>query len=53
MDYYPIQMRVEILLVTSCYRNHLDGPFGSYVDFTYLKTHTLNVWAISHIVYMY
>ena len=31
---------VEILLVTSCYRNrdklHPDGPLGSYADFTYL-----------------
>ena len=39
MDYPPIQGRVEILLVTSCYRNldklQPDGPLGSYADFIF------------------
>jgi len=38
MDLHPIQGGVEILLVTSCYRNRdklrPDGPLGSYADFT-------------------
>ena len=40
MDWHPIQGGVEILLVASCYRNwdkfQLDGPLGSYSDFTHL-----------------
>ena len=40
MDWYPIQGRVEILLVTPCYRNGdmlwPDGPLGSYANFTHL-----------------
>ena len=39
MDKHPIQGGVEILLVTSCYRNRdkfwPDGPLGSYADFTF------------------
>ena len=39
MDYHPIQGRVEILLVASCYGNRdklrPDGPLGSYADFTF------------------
>ena len=35
---HPIQMVIEILLVTSCHRNRdkrqTDGPLGSYADFT-------------------
>ena len=42
MDYYPIQGVVEILLVTSCYRNRDKrrpaGPFGSNADFTSTST---------------
>jgi len=38
MDQHPIQGGVEILLVTSCYRNWdklwPDGPLGSHADFT-------------------
>ena len=38
MDYHPIQGGVEILLVTSCYRNldklRPDGPLGLYADLT-------------------
>ena len=38
MDWHPIQWGVEILLVTSCYRNWDkllgDVPLGSYTDFT-------------------
>ena len=37
MDYHPIQGGVELLLVTSCYRNRdklrPDGPLGSYADY--------------------
>ena len=40
MDYHPIWGGVEILLVTSCYRNQdkvwSDGPPGSYADSSYL-----------------
>ena len=40
MDWHPIQGGLEILLVTSCYRNpdmlQPNGPLGSYADFTYL-----------------
>ena len=40
MDQHPVQGGVEILSVTSCYRNRdklrPDGPLGSYADFTYL-----------------
>ena len=42
MDKHPIQGGVEILLVTSCYRNwdklHVwpDEPLRSYADLTYL-----------------
>ena len=39
MDKHPIQGRVEILLVSSRYRNRdklrPDGPLGSYADFTF------------------
>ena len=42
MDWHPIQGGVEILLVTSCYRNRdklwPDGPLDSYVDFTFTFT---------------
>ena len=38
MDYHPIQGGVEILLVTSCYRNwdkfQSDRPLGTNADFT-------------------
>ena len=38
MDEHPIQGGVEIFVVASCYRNlnklRLDGPLGSYADFT-------------------
>ena len=44
MDSHPIQGGVEILPVTSCYRNRdklrPDGPLGSYADFT--PGHTTN-----------
>ena len=39
MDQHPIQGRVEILLVASCYKTRdklwPDGPPGSYADFTF------------------
>jgi len=40
MDWHPIQGGVEILLVSSCYRNRdkfrPDEPLGSYAVFTYI-----------------
>ena len=40
MDWHPIQGRVEIFLVASCYGNRdklrPDGLLGSYADFTFL-----------------
>ena len=40
MDWHPIQMGVEILLVASCYRNRdklrPDDPLGSSTDYTYI-----------------
>ena len=42
MDYHPIQRGVEILPVTSCYRNQdklwPGGPLGSYADFSFYLT---------------
>ena len=39
MDLHPIQERVEMLLVASCYRNRdnlrSDGPHASYNDLIY------------------
>jgi len=39
MDLHPIQGGVEMLLVTSCYRNRdkfwLNGSFGSNADLTF------------------
>ena len=39
MDLQPIQGRIEIPLVASCYRNRdkfwPGGPLGSYADFTF------------------
>ena len=39
MDYHPIQVEAEILLVASCYRNWnkcwRNGPLGTYADFTF------------------
>jgi len=49
MDKYPIQGKVKILLVASCYRNRdklrTDGPHGSYVAFTKARndSYLLNV----------
>ena len=41
MDYHPVQGRVEIFLVASCYRSRdkhrPDGPLGPYADFFYVK----------------
>ena len=41
IDWHPIQGEVEILLVTSCYRNRykllFDGSLGPHADFTYRK----------------
>ena len=38
-DWHPIQGRVEIFLVASCYENpdklRPGGPLGSYADFTF------------------
>ena len=43
MDWHPIQVGVEILLATSCYRNwdkfQPDGPLGSYADCTFFLPH--------------
>ena len=40
MDSHPTPRVVEIVLVTSCYRNRdklwPDGPLGSYADFTFM-----------------
>ena len=39
MDKHPIQRRIEMLLVASCYRNQdklqPDGPLSLYADFTF------------------
>ena len=46
LDWHPIEQGVEILLVTSCYRNWdklcPDGPLGSYADFTNLHVYILS-----------
>ena len=49
IDYHPIQLGVEILLLTSCYRNRgklqPDRPLGLYADLTVtgsLKTSILS-----------
>jgi len=46
MDKHPIQGGVEILLVTSCYRNRdklwPNGQLGLYADFTFTKRLVLN-----------
>ena len=48
MDYHPIRGGVEILLVTSCYRNWderwPDGLLGTYADFT-STSELLFAWA--------
>ena len=40
MDYHPTQRGLEIILVTSCFRNwyiqQSDGSRGSYADFAHL-----------------
>ena len=56
MDWHPIQGGVEILLVTSCYRNQdklrPDGPLGLYADFTFTNVkHTLLFFKVLGLVY--
>ena len=56
MEQHPVQGGVELLLVTSCYRNweklQPDGPLGSYGDFIVPFFFFSFTDSSSHIIYI-